>query len=159
ATANLLTVVDIILGALGGSGAIEALAGGVDVSTHDVDYSIPPIPPLPEPVAAPVETVPEVPMDDTTLGSEMSTFDSGTSLDSSMETMDLSTPLGTAEIAAPTPKVAGEQATLPAASLNRFEDGSAGTAGVAVGVLALLGALALSMGDRLVGRRSKRTIP
>jgi len=157
--ANLLTVVDIILGALGGSGAIEALAGGVDVSTHDVDYSIPPIPPLPEPVAAPVETVPEVPMDDSTLGSEMSAFDSGTSLDSSMETMDLSTPLGTAEIAAPTPKVAGEQATLPAASLNRFEDGSAGTAGVAVGVLALLGALALSMGDRLVGRRSKRTIP
>lgn len=156
--ANVLTVVDILLGVFGGSGTVEALVGGVDVSTHDTDYSIPPIAPLPEPVAAPADTVPVDTIADTGSFDEMPLSDSG-SFDS-METMDLSTPLGTAEIAAaPKAKVAGEQATLPAASLNRYEDGSAGKAGIAVGVLALLGALALSMGDRMVGRRSKRTIP
>lgn len=157
--ANLLTVVDIIIGALGGSGSIEALVGGVDASTSDTDYSIPPIAPLPEPTVAPLETTVDTTPSDMSGFDDTSTFDTS-SLDSSMETMDLTTPLGTAEIAAaPAAEVAGEQATLPAASLNRYEDGSAGKAGIAVGVLALIGALALSMGDRLLGRRSKRTIP
>ena len=49
---TLLTVIDVVLGVLGGSGAIEILAGGVDVATHDTDYSVPPpaetTPPAPE---------------------------------------------------------------------------------------------------------------
>jgi hypothetical protein len=157
--ATLLTVVDVLLGVLGGSGSVEALAGGVDVSTHDTDYSIPPIETLPE-SAAVTDTVPltDVPYE------ELPSYDPdlGTSgLDGSYDTgapLDLGTDLGSAPV---TPAVAGarEEAVLPTASLGGMEDGTAGRAGVAVGTLALIGALGLSLGDRFVGRRSKRVIP
>ena len=51
-----------------------------------------------------------------------------------------------------------EEAALPSVIGNRFEDGTAGRAGVAVGTIALLGAVGLSVADRVVGRRSRRTI-
>ncbi len=157
--ATLLTVLDVLLGVFGGSGSVEALAGGVDVSTHDTDYSVPPMEPLPE-VTEVTEPLPmeEFAVDDLSTGySDLGT----TGLDSSydMETpIDFSTALGAAPV---TPAVAGarEEAVLPTASLGGMEDGTAGKAGVAVGTLALLGALGLSLGDRLIGRRSKRVIP
>jgi len=157
--ATTLTIVDLILGVMGGSGAVEILAGGVDVSTHDTDYSIPPIEPMPE-VVAPVETVPPAPdtfvADYSTDLGDVSSFD--TPLDSGT-TLDMTTGLGETAVVPTTGGATKEQAVLPTAALGGMEEGTAGKAGVAVGILALLGAVGLSVGDRLVGRRSRRVIP
>ncbi|UDY37851.1 choice-of-anchor P family protein [Dermatobacter hominis] len=157
--ATVLTVVDVLLGVLGGSGSVEALAGGVDVSTHDTDYSIPPIETLPE-SAAVTDTLPLTDLGVDDLSSGYSDLGAG-DLDASYDTgapLDLSTDLGSVPV---TPSVAGarEEAVLPTASLGGMEEGTAGKAGVAVGTIALLGALGLSLGDRLVGRRARRMIP
>jgi len=160
-----LTILDVLIGVLGGSGAAEILAGGVDVATHDTDYSIPPVEEVPQVVAVPDTTTapPPTVADDSLLGSgttDLGTYgDLGSTYDSG-SSVDLTTPLGRTG-PAPVAKAAGasEQATLPTVALGGMEDGTAGQAGVAVGVLALAGALGLSVGDRLIGRRSKRTIP
>lgn len=160
-----LTVLDVLIGVLGGSGAAEILAGGVDVATHDTDYSIPPVEPIPESTAAPEPTTmaPPIVASDTIVDSNSS--DSGaygdlTSGYDTSTTVDLTTPLGQTHPAPTTKTAAGPtEAALPTVALGGMEDGTAGQAGVAVGALALLGALGLSVGDRLVGRRSKRTIP
>jgi len=52
-----------------------------------------------------------------------------------------------------------ELAALPSAASNRFEDSSSGAAAIAVGVAAVLCAIALSFGDRLLGRTTRRRIP
>jgi hypothetical protein len=160
--ATVLTVIDVLLGVLGGSGQVEALAGGVDVSTYDTDFSVPPMEPFPEPTEEPMETVPEV---DTYVEDsyyELGYDDAGSYDDSGSydlgEPIDYSTELGSTPV---TPAAAGtrEQTVLPTASLGGMEEGTAGKAGVAVGTIALLGAIGLSLGDRWVGRRAERVIP
>jgi hypothetical protein len=156
-----LTVVDILLGVVGGSGSVEILAGGVEAVTDDTDFSAPP--PLPEPTEPPVEVAPE-----TTVAES---FDAPI-LDDAFVPADTLPPLdlgpgelglgdvsaGAAPVAAQVERARTEEAALPSVIGNRFEDGTAGRAGVAVGALALLGALGLSVVDRVIGRRSRRTI-
>jgi hypothetical protein len=160
-----LTVVDILLGVLGGSGSIEILAGGVEAVTDDTDFAAPP--PLPEPTEPPAEVAPE-----TTIATDPSidTFDPGFDVGSfdTVPPLDLGVgELGLGDVDLASTEVAEqvraeraeEAAPLPSTIGSRFEEGSAGRAGVAVGTVALLGALGLSLGDRLVGRRSRRVIP
>lgn len=155
-----LTVVDVLVSVLGGSGSIEALVGGVDVATHDTDYSVPPVvteAPTTEPVTTPVPDVAPAELTNTATNLGSPTSGSGFA----------TTPTPVATTRTPTQRTpttakkaaASEQAVVPAASLNRFEDGSAGRAGVVVGILALLAAIGMAVGDRLVGRRAKRRIP
>ncbi len=155
--ATVLTIVDVLLGVMGGSGSVEALAGGVDVATFDTDYSIPPVQTVPETTPDTVAPVPEVVVDDlSTDWTDTGSYDMGTSLEET-GTLDLGTDLG--EVPTSAPAATGtEQVVLPASALGRMEDGSAGRAGVAVGALALLGAVGLSVGDRVAGRRSERVI-
>jgi len=160
-----LTVVDILLGVLGGSGSIEILAGGVEAVTDDTDFAAPS--PLPEPTEPPAEVAPE-----TTIATDPSidTFDPGFDVGSfdTVPPLDLGVgELGLGDVDLASTEVAEqvraeraeEAAPLPSTIGSRFEEGSAGRAGVAVGTVALLGALGLSLGDRLVGRRSRRVIP
>lgn len=158
--ATLLTVLDVIIGILGGSGAFEALVGGVDAATHDTDYSIPPIPEsavtgdttATEPIAS------DVMVDDYSYDAgDLGSYDD-------LGTLDLSSDMSSdfaqsATAVTPTAAAGTERAVLPAASLNRYEDSSAGRAGVAVGVIALLGALGMALAERLRGRRAMRRIP
>ena len=165
---TVLTVLDILLGVLGGSGAVEVLAGGVDAATHDVDYSVPP----PEPAGdAPSDQAGSPPV---AFAPDALAFDDLGQFDPSMTDLG-ATPLDEGTFtdlgldattgAAPDAAVAGAgtgRATdqvLPSAALSRFEDGAAGRAAVVVGVTALLAALGLSTGDRFVGRRTRRRIP
>lgn len=152
-----LTVVDVLTGVMGGSGSIEALVGGVDVATHDTDYSVPPMP-TEAPTTAPTTTAPQVADAGLT-----NTAVAPVSSDLGTSTVSTSTGLSGTRTTVPRTttqkKAVVEQAVVPAASLNRYEDGTAGKAGVVVGALALLGALGLAMGDRIVGRRAKRRIP
>ena len=99
------------------------------------------------------DTVPEeLPsLDDST------TFDTPADLGTDFSMFD-TTPIDTVPLGAAT-KGSGTEAALPSANISKFEDGSAGKAAVLVGTLALMGALALSFGDRLMGRRTRRRIP
>jgi len=157
-----ITFIDALTAALGGSGSIEVFVGGVDTATHDTDYSVPTFedaPPTTEPVLEQPQVAPaELTNTATDLGT---TTDLGSSFDTSATTSlsTAKTPVASTPKAVTKKKATTEQPVLPAASVNRYEDGTAGKAGVAVGVLALLGALGLAMGDRLVGRRARRRIP
>lgn len=158
---TLLTVVDVLIGAMGGSGSIEALVGGVDVATHDTDYSVQPLAADTTTTEAPAPPPAEVaPADLTSTPSaapatDYTTTPIATNLSSTAGTVQRSSTAAAAKKKTATV----EQAVVPAASLNRYENGTAGKAGVVVGTLALLGALGLAMGDRLVGRRARRRIP
>jgi len=153
-----LTVVDVLVAALGGAGSIEVLAGGVDVATHDTDYSVPPIPELVvdnPPSSEPIMS--DVMVDDSTydLG-DMGTYDDLGAFETSSVLSDaVALPAGAVPA---TTAGSSERTVLPAASLNRYEDSSAGSAGVVVGVLALLGALAMAIADRLRSRKALRRI-
>lgn|GEM_PF-3177479 len=160
-----LTVVDILLGVLGGSGSIEILAGGVEAVTDDTDFSSPP-PPL-ELNDASVEVAPETtiatdfgPIDPGAGSSDTGSFETPPAVDLSVGDLGLGDPAaGASEVAAAVQQERSEEAgSLPSVIGSRFEEGTAGRAGVAVGTLALLGAVGLSIGDRLLGRRARRTI-
>lgn len=155
---TVVTVTDVLISAFGGSGSIEALVGGVDAATHDTDYSVPPLQDAPPPTDVATATPPAEPVDPTSITPSV---DADTSLASSTPVDVASANLSAPHAAAPATrkKAATEQAVIPAASVNRYEDGTAGKAGIVVGALAVLGALGLAMGDRLFGRRSGRTIP
>jgi len=156
-------LLDLIIGALSGKGAVEITAGGVKATTDATNFDVEPFPEyVPPPTdTLPTETVP--PFEDTSVPDGSLPFD-----DSSFD--DLAD-LGTTDFTAydelpvdtiptdPAPKRSGTEAALPSANISRLEDGSAGRAAVLVGTLALLGALALSFGDRLMGRRTRRRIP
>ncbi|MFZ4518522.1 MAG: hypothetical protein ACOYOP_09040 [Microthrixaceae bacterium] len=159
-----LTVLDVLLGVLGGSGSIEILAGGADAATHDVDYTVapiadaPPAPSAPAPVVADgTEVTDPLPPADLAL----TDLPAVEPLDTPLAPVDA---LGTGVSALPaarrstTRTATAGVAALPASGTS-FEDGAAGGAGVVVGAAALAGALAMSAGDRLLGRRRRRSIP
>lgn len=156
-----LTVVDILLGVLGGSGSIEILAGGVEVVTDDTDFSAPP--PLPALAEPPVEVAPETtlaePVPDIPYEEPVVVTDTVPPLDLGVGDLGLGdVSAGAAPVVAQVERARAEEAALPSVIGNRFEDGTAGRAGVAVGTIALVGALGLSIADRVVGRRARRTI-
>ncbi len=158
-----LTVLDVLLGVLGGSGSIEILAGGADAATNDVDYTVAPVPEVAVAAPAPAAEVAEgsvgadpLPPTELPLG-DLPALEP---LDTPLAPLD---GLGTAPAALTSGRRATRApatgvATLPASGTT-FEDGAAGRAGVAVGAAALAGALAMSAGDRLLGRRRRRSIP
>jgi hypothetical protein len=143
---------------------VQLHAGGVEVSTADTDFSSAPLPELPVdgtaastdvPLdAAPVEALP---FEDLSLG-ELDLGFAPLPLDSFDTVADL-------PIAEPVTAVAGaaeERATRSRTAAlvpSRFEDSNAGAAAAVVGAIALLGALGLSMGERLRARRTARRIP
>ena len=140
-----ITLLDVVLGVLAGSGSVEVLAGGAEAFTADTDFSVPPLEPLPTLGAMPAMPLPEpVPL----------------------EPVDLDLSIDATPAPAPTvaEKVAGrseedddeEQAYVPATPSSRFEDSDKGAAAVAVGSAGLAGALALALGDRLRSRRAAR---
>ena len=179
------TIVDALERALGGSGSVEILVGGATATTDDTDYSFQPFPEAQsaEPDSsdpAPTEPAPDPFVSDDTLDltDDYGTFDDyGDDFSSDFST-DFSDDYG-AEI--------GLEGELPVESLDvaAIDDpgsegdtgdgaeitdsreiaagsdggGAGNAAAVAVGVLALLGAIGLSLGDRFVGMRARRRIP
>jgi hypothetical protein len=141
-----ITLLDVILGVAAGSGAIEVLAGGVDVFTADTDFSAPPLEPFP--ALAPIEVAPAV---------ELPPMD--------LDLVAVPEPEPAAELAISEPEPEPEtdrrpertrRAVVPAAS-TRFEDTDAGRAAVAVGIAGMVGALGLTAGERIRSRRSVRS--
>lgn len=163
---TLLTVVDVLLGVMGGSGTIELMAGGVDVTTSDTDYTLPPIEELPPPGPDVGGEITEVAGATDQFG-DLGLSDLGDFGFEDFGDLDEfgAAPFGEAALeAVPLEETAAgarrrtSQTPLPPVTLTSYEDTSAGRAAVAVGVVALLGAVGLSMADRLVGRRAKRRI-
>jgi hypothetical protein len=162
-----LTVVDVLLGVVAGAGSAEVLAGGVEVSTRAVDYSVRPLEdtPLSEPEPEPpavldagvaLDDLGDTALDD--LGAEPFTdTDTDTDFGAVDDAVDADVAVVDAEPVARTGR-AREELALPSASTSSFEPGAAGRAAVAVGVVALLGAICMSMLDRLRVRRARRTI-
>ncbi len=156
-----IMLMDVFLNVLAGSGSIVIQAGGVEVFTADTDFSALEMDPLPvdsmlaAPIDAPVEVMPleeipfeEIPMDEIPLE------------DIPLETVDA--PIETTEVAAVTSKKAATEETATATTglvPSRYEDTDAGTAAAVVGLLGLLGAIGLSLGERLRSRRMSRRIP
>jgi hypothetical protein len=142
-----ITLLDVVLGIAAGSGAIEVMAGGVEVFTADTDFSVPPLEPLP--LGAPALPMPALPPLD--LGP----------LD--VAPVPLAPPVVDATPVADQvkgrteePDDADEQAFVPATPSSRFEDTTKGAAAVAVGTAGLAGALALAFGERFRARRRAR---
>lgn len=162
----LLTVADVLLGVMGGSGTVELMAGGVDVTTSATDYTLPPIEELPPPAPEVGGEVAELGVTDQFGDIGLGGFDD-LGFDDFGDLSDLgAAPFGEAALEAPVLEETaagdgsrrGGQVPLPPAALTSYEDSSAGRAAVVVGVVALVGAVGLSMADRLVGRRSRRRI-
>lgn len=164
-----LLLLDVLLGVLAGSGSVEVHAGGASAFTAATDFSAPPLDllqpeslvpgeepapmePPPPPMETPVVTQPEFVMGTTT------DFDLGT--DYSTPMIDSTVPLPTTapRTSAATQNAREEYAAAPAATTTRRSPGTAGALAVAVGAIGLIAALALSGGDRLVGRRTRRVI-
>jgi hypothetical protein len=176
------TIIDALERALGGSGSIEMLVGGAVATTDDTDYSFKPFA-EPVQIAEPApESTPdtEVPADfdagggSTEFGGDYSNdgFDAGYSDDFDLGFDDgfygLESGLDTIVEEVPTEVLASEE-TAAGTSGSKSEDGSeiaAGSLGdsednaaaLVVGIMALLGALGLSMGDRIMGMRARRRI-
>lgn len=175
------TIIDALERALGGSGSIDMLVGGAIATTDDTDYSF-------KPFAAPAQVAepalgttppPEVPTDfdagagsadfgddytyddfDTGYSDDFDTsFDDGfSSLDSGLDTIgevptEVLASEETASAASGSDREAG--AEIAAGSMGDSEDNAAA---LVVGIVALLGALGLSMGDRIMGMRARRRI-
>ncbi len=156
-----LLLLDVILGILGGSGSLQVLAGGVQVSTADTDFSSPPLPDLPVDGLGdvPLEVAGEsLPLDDFALD-DFALDDLGLdelgldSFDTTVEAVPTEAVAGTAS------EKTAAAAVAPALIPSRFEDSDSGAAAVAVGTLALLAALGLSLTERVRARRTTRRIP
>jgi hypothetical protein len=166
--ANVLTVLDVLLGVIAGSGTVEVLAGGVDVATRATDYSVPPA------VLPATDDGGDGSADEVTLGAadlglgagfegpgleELGPTEFGSVPLEDLAAVELgAAPAVEAPSTSTSPEVGAEEAALPA-SVSRMEDGTAGSAAVGVGLAAVLGSAALALGDRLVGRRARRSIP
>ena len=157
-----LLLLDVILGVAGGSGSIQVIAGGVEASTAATDFSSPPLPELPIDTAgdAPLEVAgDQLSVDDFAL--EDLTFDDldlgldELGLDSFDTTVDV---LPVEDTTTDAPK-RREEVAAPALAASRMEGTDAGAAAATVGALALIGALGLSLGERLRARRTARRIP
>jgi hypothetical protein len=160
-----LLVLDILLGVLSGSGALEIDAGGVEVFTADTDFSSPPLE-LP-PVDVPAGPVVEVADGSLDAGAplDLGTFDPGpidtlgnlpaTTFDTPLPE---ATPVTTPATTVPTERNQ-EQATTATLVPSTFEDSDNGAAAATVGLAGLLAAIGLSMGERWKLRRNHRRIP
>ena len=144
-----ITLLDVVLGIAAGSGAIEVLAGGVEVFTADTDFSVPPLEPLPLGLAPAMPMPPPPPLD---LGTDL---DLG--LDAAPAPVVQATPVADQVAGTTEEDGADEQAFVPATPSSRFEDTTKGAAAVAVGAAGLAGALALVAGERLRARRRARS--
>jgi hypothetical protein len=162
-----ILLLDVILGVVAGSGSVEIMAGGVEARTDDTVF------PAPLPPASPPQTLaaqgtaprPGSPAYDEYTPGSYSPGYAGTSPRSSSGTSfadlgldELDEGVDT-EVAAAETTRDDELAALPSAATSSFEDSDAGRAAVAVGLLALLGALGLVFGERLMSRRTSRRIP
>ncbi len=177
------TIIDAVERALGGSGSIQMLVGGATATTDDTDYSfkpfesdttttVAPTTAAPAPVATDFGDSGGVGEGDTgftgdDFGGDYS--DLGTDLDAGLiddfgDTGNLDTSLDEGlpdEVAA---EVSDESTSRPESENGReIAAGASDTtddnvAAVVVGIAALLGALGLSMGDRLVAMRARRRI-
>lgn len=136
--ATTVTVLDIALSILSGSGSVNLSVGGVEASTDDTVYASP-------------------------FGEGAIGLGAG----SASRTAAASAPrasVAAPAAGAPTPVTSAPDAVAASpdfaeASNRKFLDGSTGGAAVAVGAAALLGAAALAAGDFLVMRRGRRRIP
>ena len=175
------TLIDALERALGGSGSIDMVVGGAIATTDDTDYSFKPFDQPSEIATPPPESAPmaQPPADlDTTAGFDdfgsgdsYDGFDTGytddlgygfdddfSSLDSELGTIDDEVP---AEVTA-----VDESATTSGPDAKDGREIAAGltgdseddTAALVVGIVALLGALGLSLGDRIMGLRARRRI-
>lgn len=163
-----ILLLDVILGVIAGSGSVEIMAGGVEARTDDTVFPAP-LPPAAPPQTLAARAVAAVPpsegYDEYTPG-DYSPGSAGTSNRSTgfgvaYDDLDLDGTDGAVdpEVAAATESRDDEFAAMPSAATSSFEDSDAGRAAVAVGLLALLGALGLTFGERLNSRRSSRRIP
>ncbi len=171
------TILDALERALGGSGSLETLIGGVSATTDDTDYAFHPLEESAPPTVAPAPVATVEPTTPPAL-SEPTPFDPGTyddfgdtggsygsDLGSSYGSdLGLTDSLsGTDEVAfddtavdEPTSSDSGDTKEIAAA--RRPSEDVSNVAAIVVGVLALLGAVALSLGDRVMGRRARRRI-
>lgn len=162
-----LLLLDVLLGVLAGSGSVEVHAGGASAFTAATDFSAPPLDLL-----SPESLVPAAPMavDAAPLDTSFDTGGDlvmGTATDFAVpELGDLTTPVADSSIPLSTvaPRVSSttqagreEYAAAPAATATQ-RSGTAGALAVGVGVVGLAAALALSGGDRLIGRRTRKVI-
>lgn len=148
-----LLLLDVLLGILGGSGAVHITAGGVEVFTADTDFSSPELPPLPiDSPAPPIDTggTDVLGVDDLALGD----------LGGAGELAPATTPTAEAVGATATteaPAEDDEELAAVTASVPGAADGATGAA-VAVGIAGLVGAVGLSLAERLRARRNSRRI-
>lgn len=175
------TIIDALERALGGSGSVQMLVGGAIATTDDTDYSFKTFTQPPQTTPAPTTAAP-LPTDlgpDDGLG-DIGTgyaddfsddysdlggdYDSGFTDDysdlSGVDTASLDEGLS-GEVAAEvsdgaTSRPDSENGREIAAGASDTTDDNA--VAVVVGIAALLGALGLSMGDRIVGLRARRRI-
>jgi hypothetical protein len=167
------TVIGLLRDVFAGVGDIRLLLGGARAATDSTDYAYHPEPeaPLaPEEVEVPTTTFAETPPPPTEEtyyepGTPGESFDSGyesdgtTDLGMETTTVEELTPLAEEPVAETEPADKEEKSTdLDEIAAPSKEKSDSSAAAVAVGVAALLGALGLSVGDRLAGRRAKRRI-
>lgn len=162
-----LLIIDVLLGILAGSGTAEVLVGGVDVLTADTDFSAPPLQPLPVDSLAP--PAPEVPLEVAPLDqvapepAPVEPFDSGSpgpvgSVPAPVAPVVEAAPVVSSPTTTEPDRDREVAAAAPAASA-RSSGPLAGTAAVTVGLVGLLGAVGLSLGERFRARRTTRRIP
>lgn len=181
-----LLFLDIILNILSGSGTLEFEAGGAEAWTADTDYPPPFDLTIPQPreVSAPTTTVEvdhvvestgfgtdvldswtsndmdfalddfDMGIDDFDLGFE----DTGFEDDLLTNEIDDTTPIDDTSLPKEDTATSNEVAAAPIPTKSTLENTSR-TVGIVVGIIALLGAVGLSLGDRLFSNRVSRRIP
>lgn len=139
-----ITLLDVVLGVVAGSGSVEILAGGVDAFTADTDFTVPPLEPLP--MLPPADPLPALDVAGIDLAAELPPPDAPV-----------------AELTAtPAPRRSGSperppaRSAVTAAATSRFEDSDVGRRAVAVGIAGVAGAVALSLAERFRSRRIAR---
>jgi hypothetical protein len=163
------TLIGVLKQALGGEGQIQLLVGGAMAMTDATDYAFHPMPETPTPTIEETTTTTAVPttepiVKETTYdpgypGSDDSSYDSSFESDLTTDTTptdDLALPVEEAS----EPVTTEEDTELDeiAAPSKKKSQPDSSAAAIAVGVVALLGAVGLSLGDRLAGRRARRRI-
>ncbi|MFV0317835.1 MAG: hypothetical protein ACK5O2_12860 [Microthrixaceae bacterium] len=169
------TILDALERALGGSGSVQILVGGATATTDDTDYSFTP---MEEPSAGGAEetttTVAQAPLDTSVPFDDFSS-DFGSDFDLGFEDFSLGDDMGLGfEDAGLDGGLPAETASVRGAAVEASDDDltdgreiaagdsdskAGNAAAIAVGVLALLGAVGLSLGDRVMGLRAGRRIP
>jgi len=179
------TILDAVENALGGSGKVATLVGGATATTDDTDYSFTAPAPIPSETTPPSTNAPtteqytddtlldqttydDLPVDDTSY--DDSSFDDtgldDTTLDDSFDDSfdDTSFDEGalpfdeSVDSSAGAADLDGGDGEEIAAAGKGGSDSTSNAAAIVVGALGLLGALALSLGDRVLGMKNSRRI-